>query len=324
MRNAIYQLSEKARVLVPAPLYHSAPNMLVLRAVNGAEFVSLPVRFDARQLLADIESERITHLYAVATLFQRLLQLPDSERQRHDLSSLQFVLHAGGPCSPEIKRSMLGWFGPIVHEYYGSTEAGPITFCRGEEWLRRPGTVGRAVEGTRIAILNDQNEELPPDTVGEICAHNSAYPDFTYLHQPEARSELQRGDLVATGDLGWMDRQGYLYVSDRKKDMVISGGVNIYPAEIEAVLLTVGGVADSAVFGIPDPEFGEALAAVVQPLAGSQLTVDALRSALSARLPRYKQPRLIELREVLPRQESGKILKRLLRDPYWAATGRTI
>ncbi len=320
----MYCLSANARVLIPAPLYHSAPNMFALRAVNVAEFILLPTRFDARALLADIERERITHLYAVATMFQRLLQLPAAERQGHDLSSLQFVLHAGGPCAPKVKRAMLDWLGPIVNEYYGSTEAGPMTCCSGNDWLCHPGTVGRVMDGARLAVLGENGETLAPRTVGEICAYNGAYPDFTYLHQPQARAELQRGDLVATGDLGWLDDEGFLYVSDRKKDLVISGGVNIYPAEIEAVLLTVEGVADCAVFGIPDAEFGEALAAVVQPQAGAQLSHGWLRAALSTRLPRYKQPRLIELRDELPRQESGKILKRLLRDPYWAAAGRRI
>jgi long-chain acyl-CoA synthetase len=324
MRGTLYGLSREARVLIPAPLYHTAPNMFALRAVNSAEFILLPTRFDARALLADIERERITHLYAVATMFQRLLQLPAAERQRYDLSTLRFVLHSGGPCAPDTKRAMLDWWGPIVHEYYGSTEAGPVTLCAAQDWLLHPGTVGRAVDGARIAVLDENGQTVPPRTVGEVCAANSAYPDFTYLHQPEARAELQRGDLVATGDLGWLDEEGFLYLSDRKKDLVISGGVNLYPAEIEAVLLTLDGVADCAVFGIPDAEFGEALAAVVEPQRDARLTADSLRAALSNRLPRFKQPRLIEVRDTLPRQESGKILKRLLRDPYWVAMNRLI
>lgn len=324
MRCTVSGIDASARVLVAAPLYHTAPNMYALRAVRHAQLLVLPARFDAEALLADIERHRITHLYAVATMFSRLLALPEAQRRRHDLSSLRFVLHAGGPCAPEIKRAMLDWWGPIVHEYYGSTEAGPITFCTGAEWLEHPGSVGRAVGGAHLVVLDEAGKPVPPGQIGEVCARNTGYPDFSYLNQPEARAELQRGEFVATGDLGWLDDDGYLYLSDRKKDLIISGGVNIYPAEIEAVLLAIDGVADCAVFGIPDRDFGEAVAAIVQPMPGHALSETSLCDALKARLAAFKLPRLIELREALPREESGKIRKRLLREPYWAETGRKI
>lgn len=324
MRSMVFGIGAGDRVLVPAPLYHTAPNLFALRAVRVAAFLKLPARFHAEALLADIERHRITHLYAVPTMFVRMLALPLATRERYDLSSLRCVLHAGGPCPPSAKKAMLEWLGPIVHEYYGSTETGPNTFARGDEWLARPGTVGRAVPGVHVSVHDEEGRELGPNEVGELLVQNKGYADFTYLNRPDARAELQRGELIATGDMGYYDEGGYFFLCDRKRDLVISGGVNIYPAEIEAVLLGMDGVADVAVFGIPDDEFGEALAAHVEPLAGHALTPEAIRAFLAERLAAFKLPRLVELHECLPREESGKIKKRLLREPYWAAAGRRI
>ena len=324
MRLLMTGISERARVLVPAPLYHTAPNLFAMRAVRKASLLVLPARFDAAELLADVERHRISHLYVVPTIFVRLLALPAAVRSSFDLSSLSFVLHAGGPCAPSVKMAMLRWWGPIVHEYYGSTEAGPSTYVTGAEWLRKPGTVGRAIEGARVEVRDDAGRRLGPNEVGELVVRNDGYADFTYLNREPARQELQRGDMLATGDMGYQDADGYFFLVDRKRDLVISGGVNIYPAEIEAAIQAVDGVADCAVFGIPDEEFGEALAAIVEPLPGVDLAPAFLRDRLGSTLPRFKVPRVVEITPRLPREESGKIRKRLLREPYWAQAGRRI
>jgi long-chain acyl-CoA synthetase len=219
---------------------------------------------------------------------------------------------------------MIAWWGPILEEYYGATELGPITACTSAEWLARPGTVGRAVAGMQIEILDAQGSALPSGQIGEICVANPDYPDFTYLNREEERAALQRGALLSSGDLGFLDGDGYLFICDRKRDLVISGGVNIYPKEIESVLIDCPGVADCAVFGIPHEEFGEELMAVVQPVDGQVLDTAQIRAFLGARLASFKVPRSIEVRHALPREESGKIKKRVLRDPYWANAGRAI
>jgi long-chain acyl-CoA synthetase len=219
---------------------------------------------------------------------------------------------------------MIDWIGPILNEYYGSTEHGPITFSTSSAWLFHPGTVGRAVEGVAISIVDEAGNDLAPNEIGEIYAANKYYSDFTYLNRPEARNELQRGNLIATGDVGYLDEEGFLYICDRKRDMVISGGVNIYPAEIEGVLLSLPGVSDSVVFGIPDEEFGEALGAMIELNSSAKLTVDDIRRELNGRLPGYKRPKHIEIRNDLPREESGKIKKRLVRESFWLGSSRRI
>lgn len=324
MRTLIYGIGPGSRVLVPAPLYHTAPNLFAHRAAALAELLVLPARFDPAGLLADIERHRITHLYAVPAMFTRLLALPEAQRAAHDLSSLQFVLHAGGPCAPAVKAAMIDWLGPVIEEYYGSTEAGPITHVSSAEWSAHAGTVGRAIPGVEIAIVDDAGQRLPAGEVGEVQSRNPGYPDFTYLGRAADRAALDRNGLLASGDLGYLDAEGRLFLCDRKRDLVISGGVNIYPAEIEAALQTVAGVADCAVFGIPDDVNGEALMAVVEPAAGATLTAEAIREGLKSRLAGYKIPKRIELTDALPREATGKIRKRLLRDPHWAAAGRSI
>lgn len=324
MRARLYGIGAGARVLVPAPLYHTAPNLFAHRAVALADLLLLPARFDPVALLADIARHRITHLYAVPAMFSRLLALSPAERAAHDLSSLRFVLHAGGPCAPAVKAAMIEWLGPVVEEYYGSTEAGPITHVSSAEWLAHPGTVGRAIPGVEIAIVDEAGRPVPPGEVGEVQSRNPGYPDFTYLGRDADRAALDRGGMLASGDMGYLDPEGRLFLCDRKRDLVISGGVNIYPAEIEAALQTVEGVADCAVFGVPDVINGEALLAVVEPVAGARVTPEGIGASLRSRIASYKVPRTILLTDALPREETGKIRKRLLRDPYWAAAGRSI
>lgn len=324
MREMLTQMDAGSRVLIPAPLYHVAPNMFALRAVADAQLLVMPWRFDPEALLKSIEHHRITHLYAVPTMFHRLLALDETVRGRYDLSSLRFVLHAGGPCPVEVKRAMMHWLGPIIHEYYGSTDVGPLTFSTPAMWLESPGTVGRVIDGVELAILDEQGHPVPTGSEGEICGRANGYPDFEYLGMPEARKAVARGDLVASGDVGRLDDKGYLFLTDRKIDMIVSGGVNIYPAEIEAAILTLDDIADCAVFGIPDEEFSEAVAAIVQCRQGVSMSADELKGRLRSLLSSFKVPRYIEFRDSLPREETGKIRKRMLRDPFWADSGRKI
>jgi long-chain acyl-CoA synthetase len=325
---ALYQtvlgLAPAMRALVSAPLYHSAPNLYALQVALSGALLVLEPRFDAQATLALIERCRLTNLYLVPTMFVRLLRLPAEVRRRYDISSVRFISSTGSPCAPELKRAMIDWFGPVITESYASSEAGHITFIDSREWLERPGSVGRPLGDGVVKILDDNARALPAGEIGLIYCRQPAYPDFTYANNPAARAAIEREGLWSVGDMGYLDAQGYLYVADRKSDMVISGGVNIYPAEIEATLMTMPAVADCAVFGIPDTEFGEALAAAVELRSGASASAEEVQQFLRGRIANYKVPRLVSFHDALPREESGKIFKRLLREPYWAAAGRRI
>jgi long-chain acyl-CoA synthetase len=318
MRSQIFGIEAGSRVLVPSPVYHTAPNFFALRALRLAELLVLSPKFEPEAFLADIERHRITHVYAVPTIFVRLLELPADTRAAYDLSSLRFILHAGGPCSPSVKQRMIDWLGPVICEYYGSTEHGPLTFCDSFEWLGHKGTVGKAAYGVTLRIEDEDGRPLPTRQIGEITARNAAHPDFTYHNLEQERNALRSGDLIRTGDVGYLDEQGFLFLCDRKRDVVISGGVNIYPAEIEAVLAACPGVRDAAVFGIPDETYGEALVAVVQAIEPDSLDEAMIADFLAGRLARFKLPRQIAFVAALPREESGKIRKRLVREDYLA------
>jgi long-chain acyl-CoA synthetase len=314
------------RTVVTGPMYHTAPNSYSLTAARFGAFVVLQARFDPEELLRIIEEQRITHLHMVPTMFTRLLKLPDDVRTRYDLSSLQHVVHAAAPCPPEIKRQMIEWWGPVIWEYYGGTETGAVVACDSEEWLAHPGTVGRPIATATVRIYDDGGNALPPKQTGEVFMRLGGFPDFTYEGRPEARTEVERDGLITCGDVGYLDEDGFLFLCDRKRDMVISGGVNIYPAEIESCLMTMPGVRDCAVFGIPDEEFGEALAAVVEaePDADADVDAEAVRAHVRQHLAAFKAPKVVEFRDDLPREDSGKIFKRRLRAPYWEGTGRSI
>jgi len=312
------------RTVVTGPMYHAAPNAYGLFAVKKGGVCLLQPRFDAEGLLQLIERHRITHMHMVPTMFVRLLKLPDEVKRRYDLSSLRFVVHAAAPCPADVKRQMIDWWGPIINEYYGSTETSAVVFCTSQDALRKPGTVGRALPGARVRILDDNGRSLGANEVGEVYARIAGMPDFTYHGRDDLRREIERDGLITVGDVGYLDDEGFLFLCDRKKDMVISGGVNIYPAEIEAVLLRYTGVQDCAVFGIPDEEYGEALCAYVQPEPSISLHEPDVRAYLATKLARYKLPKIIEFHADLPREDSGKIFKRKLRAPYWEATGRQI
>jgi long-chain acyl-CoA synthetase len=280
--------------------------------------------FNPEEFLRIVERDRITVVQMVPTMFVRLLALPEQVRSRYDISSLRWIVHAAAPCPPEVKRAMIAWLGPIVAEYYGSTEVGIITFATSEEWLARPGTVGRALAQATVKVLDADGRELPAGESGEVFMRLDVLSDFTYEGDADKRRAVERGGLVSCGDIGYLDADGYLFLNDRASDMVISGGVNIYPAEVEACLLTLPGVRDCAVFGIPDPDFGEALAAYVELHDGAGVSAEDVRDYVHARLAGYKTPRLVELVSTLPREDSGKIFKRRLREPYWAGRERAI
>ena len=324
MRRRVYGIAPGMRALVPGPLYHSAPNAYGLRASRMGGLVVLMPRFDAEEFLALVERHRISHAFMVPTMFVRLLNLPPEVRRRYDVSSLQFIVHAAAPCPVPVKRAIIEWWGPVLVEFYGGTESGALTVCDSAEWLAHPGTVGRVVEGGTMKVLAEDGSEVPAGEPGELFMRLSYYPDFTYQSLPEERRRIERDGLITLGDVGYFDADGYLYLCDRRRDMIVSGGVNIYPAEIESAILALPGVADCAVFGIPDAEYGEQVMAAIVPAPGARLSPEELRHRLHERIAGYKVPRRIELRESLPREDSGKILKRALREPYWRGTGRSI
>ena len=304
-------------VLMNGPMYHTAPNSYGLAAAGmGADIVLQP-RFEAEQMLALIERYRVTHMHIVPTMFVRLLRLPEEVRSRYDLSSLRFVVHGAAPCPADVKRKMIEWWGPVIHEYYGATETGLMAAHGSIEALERPGTVGKAIDGVEIRIVDEEGEDVGPGEIGRIYAVSRAMSDFTYHGRDAEREEVGLDRFVTVGDVGYRDADGYIYLCDRARDMIISGGVNIYPAEIEAVLLRVPGVSDCAVFGIPDQEYGESVCAWIEVGEGEELDRDVIRSVLGKHLARFKIPRVIEFTQALPREDSGKIFKRKLRQPYW-------
>jgi long-chain acyl-CoA synthetase len=312
------------RALISAPLYHSAPTVFAQHALDQAERLVLAERFDAEETLSLIERHRIDVVYLVPVMYTRLLKLPEAVRRRYDLSTLRFVASTGAPCAPEIKRAMIDWLGPVVTETYASSETGFITAITSAEALAHPGSAGRPVGDAEIRILDNQDNPCPVGDVGRVFVRQPAYADFTYHGQDEARRAIERDGFITLGDVGYLDAEGYLYLRDRASDMVISGGVNIYPTEIEHALLRCPGVLDCAVFGVPDEEFGERLLAVVQSELGTRRDADALIGRLRQELAGFKIPRTIEWVDALPRDDNGKVAKRRLREPYWRDRARRI
>jgi fatty-acyl-CoA synthase len=316
----LYGFGEDMVYLSPAPLYHSAPlrfNMVVQR-LGGTSIVM--ERFDALELLELVERHRVTHIQMVPTMFVRLLRLTDEERARFDLSSLRAVVHAAAPCPVEIKAQMIDWLGPIVHEYYSSTEVHLFTAIAADDWLTHRGSVGRALLGIPH-IVGEDGQELAAGETGTVYSEDG--PKFEYHNDPEktAGSRNERG-WTTVGDIGHLDEDGYLYLTDRRVDMIITGGVNVYPQEAENVLIEHELVADAAVFGIPHPELGEEVKAVVQ-LVALDRPEDEIEAELLAfcqtKLAKYKCPRTIDFALELPRHATGKLYKRVLRDQYAAA-----
>jgi long-chain acyl-CoA synthetase len=320
----VHGIEPGMRALLSAPLYHSAPNGYAVQAMLNGELLVLEERFDAERTLSLIQEFRLSHAYLVPTMYVRLLRLDSKIRNRYDLSSMRFVSSTGSPCPAEIKRAMIEWWGPVFNECYAASELGYVTSISSAEALRKPGSAGRALGKATLRILDEAGRELPQGEIGLIYARQPAFPDFVYNNDPDARRRIERDGLWSMGDMGYLDAEGYLYVCDRASDMVISGGVNIYPAEIEAALALMPGVRDCAVFGIPDEEFGEALCAAVQPEPGATLSSAGVQAFLKSRIAAYKVPRKIDFHTELPREDSGKIFKRRLRAPYWEKSGRRI
>lgn len=319
----VYGLTPGVRGLVTGPLYHASPNAYGRQALMAAELLVLQSKFDPEETLALIERHRITNAVMVPTMFVRILRLPQAVRERYDLSSLRWVTHTGAPCPREVKQALMDWWGPIIYETYGGTETGTATLATPQDWLAHPGSVGVPTPGTRMAFYGEDGRPVAPGEPGEIYVRVPAYADFTYLNHPEKRQRAERDGLISMGDVGYL-KDGRLYLCDRRSDMVISGGTNIYPAEIEMVLTQCPGVHDCAVFGIPDEDFGESLAAAVELQPGATLTVEQIQAYLGAHLAKYKVPRRIDFHAALPREDSGKIFKRRLRDPFWQGTGSAI
>jgi len=312
----IYGIEEGMRAFVCGPLYHASPGAFARQAFQHAGLTVLQHSFDPEDLLRTIAEHRITHLTMVPTMFVRLLRLDDSVRRSYDISSVRWVTHTGAACPPDVKREMIAWWGPVIHETYGATETGPAVGCDSLEWLAHLGTVGRPTAGTEIKIYDEDANELGPNGIGEIFLRTEAYSDFTYHGRPDQRQQVDRGGLVTCGDVGYLDPDGFLFICDRKRDMVISGGVNIYPAEIENVLVNCPGVRDCAVFGVPDDEFGESLVAAIEAEPESKPTPAEIAAYLEKRLARFKVPKRFVFHDALPREVSGKIFKRKLRDRY--------
>lgn len=325
MLGAIFGFDNDPMVaLITGPMYHSAPQShAVMTLAHGGSLVLQP-KFDAEQFLYLVQRFRITHVHLVPTMFIRLLKLPLATRERYDISSLRSVTHGAAPCPRDIKLDMIDWWGPIIGEYYGSTETAAVTFNSSLDYVARPGTVGKPLDGAIVKVLGPDGIELPAGEVGEIYARNTTVSDFTYHKDPDKRQASDRDGLISVGDVGYLDEDGYLFLTDRKNDMIISGGVNIYPAQIEDALHSCPGVRDCAVFGIPDEEFGEKVCAIVEPETSGRQDRDEIVSHLRDRVSGYMVPRHIEFRSDLPREDSGKIYKRKLRDEFWRDTGRSI
>jgi len=325
--NVLYQLvsflfppDAESVYLSPAPLYHAAPLRYCLTFHRFGSTVVVMERFDAEEALRAIEKYHVTHSQWVPTMFIRMLKLPEETRSAHDLSSLRYAVHAAAPCPTEVKAQMIRWWGPVLHEYYAGTEGNCFVYADSTAWLEHPGTVGRPLVG-EIHVCDEEGAELPPGRIGTL--YFSGGPEFEY-HDDPAKTEASRDPLgrgwSTLGDVGYVDEDGFVFLTDRLSYMIISGGVNIYPQEVENLLAVHPKVADAAVIGVPEPEMGEAVKAVVQPMdpaeAGPELERELIEHCRE-HLAHYKCPRSVDFRTELPRHPTGKLYKRLLKDEYW-------
>ncbi len=329
MLQLLFGMTPDDTYLSPAPQYHAAPLRFMMGThVSGGTVVVMD-RFDAEDYLRLVERHAITISQVVPTMFIRMLKLPEEVRSRYDVSSLKSVIHAAAPCPVPVKQQMIEWFGPVIHEYYAGTEGNGFVYCNSEQWLAHPGTVGLPI-GCTIHICDEDLHEVPQGESGTIYFEGFG-ATFEYHNDPEKTKKSRHPEGWTTlGDVGYLDPDGFLFLTDRKAYMIISGGVNIYPQEAENVLVTHPKVVDVAVFGVPNEDFGEEVKAVVQPveMPADEEAAAALAAELIAftrsQLADVKCPRSVDFREELPRHPTGKLYKRLLKDEYWAAAGRSI
>ncbi len=314
--------------ITQAPLYHTAVNNWATISLHFGHLVVLMDRWTPEEALSRYERYRVTQSHMVPTMFNRMLSLPEAERTKYDLSSLREMIHAAAPCPVETKRRMLEWWGPVIWEYYAATEGGG-TIVSPQEWLAHPGTVGRPWPNSEVIVVDADGNELPTGEAGTIYMRMGGAPNFEY-YKDDAKTQASRlNGFFTVGDIGYFDDTGFLFLNDRATDMIIAGGVNIYPAEIEGALVQHPLIADVAVFGIPHPDLGEEIKAVVELVPGAdvapspELAAEILQWA-ATQLARYKLPRTIDFSDALPRDPNGKLYKRRLRDPYWVGQTRKI
>jgi long-chain acyl-CoA synthetase len=316
----LWRYHEGLVYLSPAPLYHAAPHVGVNLTIRAGGTAVIMEHFDPERFLQLVETHGVTHSQLVPTMFSRLLKLPESARRRYDLSSLEVAIHAAAPCPVPVKREMIAWWGPIILEYYGATEGMGFIACDSAEWLAHPGTVSKTVAG-ELHILDDAMHEVPAGQIGKLWFKTVS--PFEYFNDPVKTAEANSPDrtLSTVGDIGRVDEEGYVYLTDRTAFMIISGGVNIYPQECENLLVTHPKVADAAVFGVPNEEMGEEVKAVVQLMPGFELGAETEAELIGFcrdRLAHHKCPRSIDFEEQLPRLPTGKLHKGPLRDRYWS------
>jgi acyl-CoA synthetase (AMP-forming)/AMP-acid ligase II len=317
----LWKATNESTYLSPAPLYHSAPLRFTMAMQRIGGTVVVMEHFDPIEMLRLIERYKVTHLQVVPTMFVRLLKVPEDERKQFDLSSLQAVIHAAAPCPVPVKQQMIEWWGPVIYEYYAGTEGNGFVHCDAEQWLAHPGTVGRPILGA-LHICDEDGTEQPTGESGTIYFESGSTFEYHNDKEKTKSSRHPEHDTWSTlGDVGYVDEDGFLYLTDRKAFMIISGGVNIYPQEAENLLVTHPKVMDVAVFGVPNADFGEEVKAVVQPMdmdtAGPELEKELI-AFCREHLADVKCPRSIDFRPELPRHPTGKLYKRLLKDEYWA------
>jgi len=317
----LFGFREGQTYLSPAPLYHSAPQASVSGTMRLGGTSVIMERFDPEEWLRLVERYKVTHCQMVPTMFSRLVKLPEETRKKYDVSSLETIVHAAAPCPIPVKKAMIEWLGPIIIEYYGATEANGFTLCNSEQWLEHPGTVGAPILG-ELLILDDDLQPCPAGVSGTVWFRGAT--NFEYYRAPEktaeSRVENEAGLMSTVGDVGYVDDDGYLYLTDRKTYMIISGGVNIYPQETENLLITHPKVADVAVIGVPNEDLGEDVKAIVQLEDGIEPGAEVERELIEfcrEHLAHFKCPRSVDFEDQLPRLPTGKLYKRLLRDRYW-------
>ena len=312
--------------LCTAPMYHAAGNLWATMSLHLGHSVVLMDRWSPAETLDLIERHRVTHTHLVPTMFHRLLRLPEEVRRRHNGSSLRHVVHAAAPCPVETKQRMLDWWGDCIYEYYGATEGGG-TLVGPEEWRRFPGTVGRPWPNSEVIVVDVEGRELPPGRTGTVYMKMAPQHRFEYFKDRRKTADSHLGEFFTVGDMGYFNEEGYLFLNDRARDMIIVGGVNIYPAEIEGVMQQCPLVGDVAVFGVPDEDLGEKIKAVVEPAPGvepGEEVRERILDFLQGRLALQRRPHSLDFIEALPRDPNGKLYKRRLQDPYWEGRDRRI